>query len=91
MTAKTRIQKQLTALTKNTYFNSIPLDEIFDIIESEGGIVVDEAGDPWEGFLCGENSQATWKVINIQNTKCWLTMTWYKMPSGRWEIVAYVS
>lgn len=89
MNPKTKIQKALTALTKNTYFNSIPLDEIFDIIEVEGGTVVDESGEPWSGFLCGDNSQATFKVEGIG--RCRLTMTWYKMQSGRWEIVAYVS
>ena len=86
---KNQINRNLYNLTANMYFKDIPLDEIFNIVNScEGLQVVDEAGDPWCGFLCGENSEAHFK---INGAKFYLHMTWYKMDFGKWEIVAYVN
>lgn len=87
--AKNTIAKKLHDATATKYFDLIPLDEIFSIVESfEGLQVVDEAGEAWSGFLCGESGQAHFKITNA---KFYLHLSWYRMPSGRYEIVAYVS
>jgi hypothetical protein len=84
---KRHINKELNALGKN-YFPSIPLNLIFTIIENHADIVVQEDGRPWSGFLLGENSHTR---FSIRDRKYFLDLSWYKMPSGNYEIVAYVS
>lgn len=74
-----------------TYNDDIPLDTIFAIVARYGGTVVDEAGDPWSGFLCGVQGQATMAVNHPDHKNIFLTVTWYKMESGRYETVVYVS
>jgi hypothetical protein len=87
-TQKNSINKQLNALGKN-YFPSIPLTLIFMIVEMGfGSRIVDEDGTRWNGLLLGDNSHTTFK---IENRKYALFLSWYKMPSGNYEIVAYVS
>jgi hypothetical protein len=87
-TQKNNVNKQLNALGKN-YFPSIPLNLIFSIVEigleSE---IIDEDGTPWSGFLLGDSSNTT---FNIRDKKYVLYLSWYKMPSGNYEIVAYLS
>lgn len=47
----------------------------------------------WADQTTEETNRGSWEVTNgAKETEiAHLTMTWYKMPSGRWEIVAYVS
>lgn len=86
---KRSINKLLHQLTTNQYFNSIPLNMIFYIVEHEtGSKIVQEDGTPWSGFLLGDNS---WTNFTIAKRKYTLRLEWYKMPSGRFEINAYVS
>lgn len=87
-TLKNQIGRKLHDLTANKYFNEIPLDEIFEIVNVNGLMVVDEAGEAWSGLLCGESGQAHFKV---QGAKFFLHLSWYTMPSGRYEIVTYIS
>jgi len=79
--------------TTTVYHDAIPLDDIFACLKSEGLIVVDEAGQPWEGMLLGSDSNATFDLQldgeAIDNAV--LILSWYKMPSSRWEINCYVS
>lgn len=86
-TEKRHINKELNALGKN-YFPSIPLNLIFAIVENHADIVVQEDGRPWSGFLLGDDSHT---VFQIRNRKYFLHLSWYKMPSGNYEIVSYVS
>ena len=87
-TQKNNVNKQLYALGKN-YFPSIPLDLIFKIVEiGLESKIVDEDGTPWSGLLLGDNSHTT---FNIRNKRYVLYLSWYKMQSGNYEIVAYIS
>ena len=85
---KNSIGRKLHDLTANRYFTEIPLDQIFDIVNQNGLTVVDEAGDPWSGFLCGSAGEAHFKVAGA---RFYLHLSWYTMPSGRYEIVTYIS
>ena len=49
---------------------------------------VDVDGEPWAGFLCGHNGRAT---IDLAGTKQCLQVQWYRMPSGRFEVNAYIA
>jgi hypothetical protein len=87
-TQKDNVNKQLNALGKN-YFSSIPLNLIFSIVEiGFESKIIDEDGTPWSGLLLGNNSHTT---FDIRDRKYVLFLSWYRMPSGNYEIVAYVS
>lgn len=85
-TTKNRINKDLSKI--GTYHAEVPLTQIFEIVKNHAGEVVDVDGTPWGGLLCGENGQATFDIANV---KFHLFLSWYTMPSGRYEITVYVS
>ena len=86
------INREIGVLLKPIYFDQIPLDDLMDVIKKHGFLVVDEAGDPWQGFLCGREGNAVFDIISIDGKKAkyCLILQWYKMPSGKYEIVSYV-
>lgn len=84
---KAEIQKGLKAFGKK-YFDEIPLKEISELFKENCAMLLQEDGTEWSGILCGDNSSATFEVKGI---KCnGLRLGWYKMPSGRYEINAYL-
>jgi hypothetical protein len=87
-TIKNRIGRELHNLTTSVYFPAIPLDTIFSIVEKHAGIVIQEDGTPWSGFLCGDDGLAS---FGVKDKKFFLFLIWHKMPSGNFEITAYVS
>jgi len=74
-----------------TYNNDIPLETMFKIVKEQGGLVVDEAGEPWSGLLCGEQGHATMEIQHPDYKNMYLHVGWYKMPSARWEVTVSVS
>jgi len=86
------INSELATFCK-TYYDQIPLTEIFDILKKNNIIVIQEDGTPWSGFLMGNNSSTTFDLKidgkNIENSI--LSLSWYKMENGRFEINAYLS
>ena len=89
MTPKNKINSKLAEISR-TYHKEIPLSDIFGLIESESGIVVDESGEKWSGFLCGREGRLSAKIQGIK-TVHGLYLSWYKMQvSGNYEITAYI-
>lgn len=80
--------RALNTLTSGKYFESIPLDQIFSIVRNHAGEVVDVDGTPWSGILCGENETAHFSIRNFTRQ---LHLSWYRMPSGRYEVTVYIS
>jgi len=89
-TTLNRINKGFTS-DVDVYNKEIPLETIFAIVAEHGGMVVDEAGEPWSGFLCGEQGSATMAVNHPDHKNIFLHSSWYEMESGRYETVVYVS
>ena len=85
-TIKNQINRELAKL--GIYHPQIPLFHIFYIVRSYAGQVIQEDGTPWSGFLCGDDSAAN---FDIEGCKFILRVMWHKMPSGNYEITAYVS
>lgn len=82
---------QLYDLTHNRYFTSIPLGEIFGIVERAGFHLDPEEK---ECFLTGREGKATWDLYGEpgQEVDHMLVLTWHKMDvTGRYEVVTYVS
>lgn len=70
----------------------IPLDAIFTIVKAGGYVPVDEAGEPWTGIIAGAKGRTTIDLKkNGKYSKLALQLQWERMPSGRYEINAYLS
>lgn len=90
--ARSKANKELYQKTK-VYHKDIPIEDIFATLKSHGITVVDEANEEWQGMLLGRDSSAHFNIsIEGQRvTNCMLFMSWYRMPSGNWEINCYLS
>jgi hypothetical protein len=76
-----KVNTALTKLTRNTYFPHIPVNEINQILTSAGFNQLED------GIYTGAEGSLVEKI----GDKAHCMMTWYKMPSGRYEIVIYVN
>lgn len=85
-TTKARINRQIHNL--GIYHPEIPLDDIFAIVRYHAGRIVQEDGTEWSGILCGDDGSARFEIAGKNFP---LFLTWHKMNSGNYEIVAYVS
>lgn len=64
-----------------TYHQSVPLDAVNGLLTHYGFNELDAM------LLCGREGSLH---ENVGRNR-WLSLTWYKMESGRYEVVAYVS
>jgi hypothetical protein len=100
---KKKINKDIINLTtpknKTQYFDKIPLQTIFDILSKYGVIALQEDNTPWDGFLVGKSATVDFPLAPIDSKEgdmytpfgnASLRLQWYKMPSGRYEITAYI-
>lgn len=84
---------ELAPLCK-TYWQSIPIGKICDIARSCKLELVDESGEPWEGILTGRDGRCDIEIADaesLDSTGQYLHLQWSKMPSGRYEINAYIN
>lgn len=63
------------------YSDGLPLSQIDEILASAGFSELEPA------IYCGREGNSHEQI----GRSTWFSMTWYKMPSGRYEVVAYVS
>lgn len=76
------------------YHDKIPLNDIFAKCKEHGYEAVQEDGTPWSGFFVGAEGHATIDLKEIATDKLsrhTLSVSWYRMQSGRYEVTAYVS
>jgi len=92
--------------TGNKYWDHIPIHEMMEAIEQFGYTLLQEDNTPWEGMLSGADesivipigvkrrdrgeSEGEYRESYVP-TNAGLALSWYKMPSGRYEITAYIS
>lgn len=89
--AATKASEKLVDLTTNRYFQSIPLDTIFGIVEAQGFKFDPEEK---ECILAGRTGRSTWDLFGPDGRKVnhMLVVQWHKMDTtGRYELVSYVS
>jgi len=87
------LKAELAPLCK-TYWQSIPIGKICDIARSCKLELVDEGGEPWEGILTGREGRCSIEIAeaeSLDSTGKYLNLQWYKMPSGKYEINAYIN
>lgn len=82
VSARNRVNERLSEMTRNRYFDGLPLTSIFGILEAEGF-----TPENLYGIYCG----ATGNVHEQVGPRTWFRMDWYRMESGRYEVTAYVS
>lgn len=76
-----QVNDALYKLGHNVYHDSVPLGLVDEILSHA-------EFDPLpEMILCGREGRLHEPVGHNR----WLTLTWYKMESGRYEVIAYVS
>jgi hypothetical protein len=91
---RSKINREMgKTLTRNTYFDEVPLGELFDACKKFDVIPIQEDGMEWSGMLVGREGEAhidlAYEGKVVKNAM--LNITWYKMASGRYEVVGYVS
>lgn len=86
------VNKYLNELGRK-YHDLVPLSDIMVAMRANGLTLLQEDGTEWSGFLCGEDSNATIQCADLELNPVhrWLSLSWYRMPSGRYEVTAYVS
>lgn len=95
------MNKAIGALLAPTYFDSIPLEGIDRILRDHGLALIQEDKTLWDGLLCGNEAQAIFDVgvyhegmgpqDILDGTKFVLALSWYRMTSGRFEVISYIS
>ena len=99
---KKKINTQLRTLP--TYNPEVPIVEIEEILKNFGLLLLQEDNRPWEGMLIGADSQTTFEMAYLDSAyekdgmtfyepieNAGLMLSWYKMQSGKYEIVTYVA
>lgn len=106
ITAKIRkqVNDSLHAISLG-YKNQIPLGDIFAALRKAGLVAIQEDGRAWTGMLCGREGKALIEVAPVMSAKVTperdltfkpadnvsLSLSWYKMESGRYETNAYLA
>ena len=88
-----KAQRAVRKVLKPIYFDAIPLEEIFDALKRHGVTVIQEDGTSWSGILSGRDSSAYFDLAYdgryVKNAM--LALSWYRMPSGRYEVTGYIT
>jgi hypothetical protein len=80
---------EISSHNQATYYSAVPLHLIYDAIEKAGYTIPESEKSC---ILCGHEGRADWPLYHFgKPSKRWLHLTWYRMPSGRFEITTYVS
>jgi hypothetical protein len=64
-----------------TYHDGLPVSAIDQILVSNGFQTTEPA------IYCGRDGQSHEQI----SENMWLSLTWHKMDSGRYEVVAYIN
>lgn len=96
---KNKINKHITKIGKE-YYNNIPLETIFDILDYYDIVALQEDNTEWNGMLVGNEAQVYFNLAYKNSfdgkryqpfTNTMLALSYYKMSSGRYEIVTYLT
>lgn len=86
-----QITEELAAIVDQEW-PLVPAGEINKVLAGHGFTVIDDNGNPWLGEMPSEEGQ---DVLNLQKDGVeiseQLTVQWQKMPSGKYQIAAYLS
>jgi hypothetical protein len=103
---KHKINVAIHKALKPTYFDTIQLGTCINILEQHGYTIIQEDYTPWDGIICGpegheyftiavdnfphpSNEDEMPNTVHVVNNAM-LSLSWHKMSSGRYEVIAYV-
>jgi hypothetical protein len=99
-----KINKEVQKLLQPTYFKQIPLQDLFDILDKYGIVPVQEDNTYWSGMLAGgvKDTVQTYFELAWKDSKegktytepvnnAMLALSYYKMPSGKYEVIGYIT
>lgn len=99
-----KINKEIIKFLEPTYFVQIPLGDICQILNKYNIVLLQEDDTEWEGFLLGgtKKTEQIWFELGWMNTmdsdrryqkikNTGLALSYYKMPSGKWEVIGYLT
>lgn len=97
---KNKINRAIYRIVGNKYFDKIPLQDIFDVLDKFDIVILQEDNSKWSGILVGRYGQTYFPVasknsnigdvyVHFKNTL--LALSWYKMQSDNYEIVSYMT
>ena len=99
---KRKANNKIYAVTSG-FHDKIPIKDLFDALAEIGVHAVQEDGTPWSGMLiggaeCGDertrDQVVHFDLVRTENGSPLnnsLYLSWCKMPSGKYEIVSYLS
>lgn len=101
---RNKLNKEIQRLLQPTYFREIPLNDIFQILDKYDIVPVQEDNTYWSGLLTGgikDTAQTyfdlAWKYSKEGNiytepvNNAMLALSYYKMPSGKYEVIGYIT
>lgn len=99
-----KINNEIFKLLKPTYFRRIPLGDIVAVLKKHHVVMLQEDNTEWAGLLCGEDERAVIELADedtflpigkvkmyVPYTNAMLILSWFRMPSGNYEVLCYVS
>jgi hypothetical protein len=98
---KKDINRRLHAISV-TYHTGIPLHIIFGVLRDYEILALQEDHTEWSGLLVGEKADnVSFELAHMDSkyghrqyipySNTLLVISWYKMNTGRYEVIAYVS
>lgn len=81
--ATNEANKALDKINHNQYRDHVPVGEMVEAIKEFGFEVVEDF------ILCGHEGKATIELKRNEKPS-YLHISWYRMPSNRFETVAYI-
>ena len=104
MGVRKRMRTAVRKVLKPTYFTQIPLQDLFDAMSKFDVVALQEDNTEWYGFLLGRDESTLFRLgdANKFETKhgykmyeqydnVALQLSWYKMPSGKYEVTGYIT
>ena len=101
------VQNNVHAILKETYFDSIPLDEINKALQKNGMIMLQEDNTEWAGLLVGYEGECWIELAPVNTIKneeygktyqpyknTGLRLSWYKSDarkSRKIEVIGYIT
>jgi hypothetical protein len=83
ITRRNRVNQRIHALTCNNYFEALPLAQLKELLAGHGFQT-----EPLDGIYCG--SEGKLAPVHV-GERTWFTLSWFRMPSDRYEVTAYLS
>lgn len=100
---RAKISKAIHNTLEQIYFDAIPMRDISSTLRERGLVLLNEDNTEFSAIFCGNHGSCVIQIGDLNSAKeknglleyspieAWLYLSWYKMASGRYEVIGYVS